>query len=515
MRESEALYRTLIERSPEAIAVHRDGKYIYFNPTADKLLGATPENNLVGKPVLDLVHPDSREFVLARIAALAKEGSSTPMAEMKLVRLDGTAIDVEAQGTQICHKGVPTTYVLWRDITARKQAEATNAALQAQLLEARKMEALGTLAGGIAHDFNNILASIRGSVQLARTELRAPPVVSKSLNQIETSAARALELVRQILAFSRGQKNVRTAQDMTIAVDEAVEILRAALPSTIDIQTRLESNLPFVETSLVAVHQLVMNLGVNAAHAMADAGRLDIEVDAVDVDSALAGKVHKLESRSAVRLTVRDSGSGMDSGTKTRAFEPFFSTKGPDAGTGLGLSVVYGIVKEHGAEIDIDSAPGKGTTFRIYFSAVARETQPGGMPADSSAAPILGQGERLLFVDDEDELVALSQTLLEKMGYQVRTCHDGEEALDAFARDPDAFDAMITDITMPGMSGLDLAQKIREIRADFPVIVMSGHVRDADAQRAGALGLGEIHWKPNTVSDLADTLRERLRRAKP
>jgi CheY-like chemotaxis protein len=252
-----------------------------------------------------------------------------------------------------------------------------------------------------------------------------------------------------------------------------------------------------------------MNLGLNAAHAMGDAGRLDIEVAALDVDQAQAAGMPGLKAGPSVCLTVRDTGCGMDETTISRIFEPFFSTKGQMQGTGLGLSVVHGIVKEHSGGITVRSAPGKGAEFRIYFPALA-EAANAPVHEAMPAAAASGQGERLLFVDDEADLVFLSKLLLERMGYTVETAGSSEEALARFGKDPARFDAMITDLSMPGMSGLELARKILEIRPGFPIIVMSGHIREVDTQRALGLGIGELHWKPNTVEDLAETLRKRL-----
>jgi CheY-like chemotaxis protein len=230
------------------------------------------------------------------------------------------------------------------------------------------------------------------------------------------------------------------------------------------------------------------------------------------VDDALVAEVPGLKVGRSVCLTVRDSGCGMDAVTVSRIFEPFFSTKSQQQGTGLGLSVVHGIVREHGGAISVRSAPGEGAAFRIYFPALAYAV-PAPVQADApKAAASTGRGERLLFVDDEADLVFLSKLLLEKMGYRVETCVNSEEALAEFSRDTAAYDAMITDLSMPGMSGLELARKVLKIRPGFPVIVMSGHIRDVDAQRAQALGIGELHWKPNTVEDLAETLRRRLGR---
>jgi PAS domain S-box-containing protein len=386
--------------------------------------------------------------------------------------------------------------------------------LDQRLRQTQRMEAVGQLAGGIAHDFNNILAAIRGGVQLAKAELPARHPAATGIDQVEKSAARAVELVRQILAFSRGQDNVRTPQDLAVAVQGAVQVLRAALPSAIEIRTQFKPGLRHVRTNATAVHQVLMNLGINAAHAMSDAGSLEIEVDEVDVDKPLAEKVPNLNPGRYVRLTVRDSGIGMDRATQARIFEPFYSTKGGSGGTGLGLSVVYGIVREHDGAIGVNSASGAGTEFRIYFPAIDRAAPEPTRPRDSVPAATRGKGERLLFVDDEEDLVMLSSKLLEKMGYHVHGCYSGEEALAAFARDPASFDAMITDITMPGIAGIELAEKVLALRPKLPVILMSGHVQEAHTQRARSLGLGEIHWKPSTVEDLAETLRERLTRAK-
>jgi PAS domain S-box-containing protein len=386
--------------------------------------------------------------------------------------------------------------------------------LDQRLRQTQRMEAVGQLAGGIAHDFNNILAAIRGGVQLAKADLPAGHPAATGIDQVEKSAARAVELVRQILAFSRGQDNVRTAQDLPVAVQGAVQVLRAALPSAIEIRTQFKPGLRHVRTNATAVHQVLMNLGINAAHAISGAGSLEIEVDEVEVDRALAEKVPDLNAGRYVRLTVRDSGIGMDRATQARIFEPFYSTKAGAGGTGLGLSVVYGIVREHGGAIGVNSAAGAGTEFRIYFPAVERAAPEAARPPEAIPAATDGKGERLLFVDDEEDLVMLSCKLLERMGYRVHGCYSGEEALAAFARNPGSFDAMITDITMPGIAGIELAEKVLALRPKLPIILMSGHVQDAHARRARSLGLGEIHWKPSTVEDLAETLRQRLARVK-
>jgi PAS domain S-box-containing protein len=516
LRNSTAFRELLLEAIPLPV-FHKDGSGRYTGcNVAFTLFTGKSRNEIVGSTVFEVSPQGLAQTYRDRDLELLEGVIDTQVYESRALHADGTEHDVILHKARIVDDSGATSGIIGviTDISEIKRVEAARDELEARLREARRMEALGTLAGGIAHDFNNILAAIRGSVQLAKAELHGHLAAGRSLDQIEKSAARALDLVRQILTFSRGQKNERTAQDLSAAAAEAVQILRAALPPTVVIHTRFEPRLPLVRTSLTAVHQVVMNLGVNAAHAMSNAGRLDIEVGAVDVSDTLAEQVPGLVAGPAVRLSVCDSGCGMDRSTLQRIFEPFYSTKGPDIGSGLGLSVVYGIVKEHGGAVDVDSAPGRGTEFRIYFP-VAAETV-----SETTAAAVLGvataaaqgRGERLLFVDDEEDLVLLSKNLLQKMGYEVSTATTGEEALAAFQRSPLAFDAMITDVSMPGMSGLDLAQRVLALRPKFPVVVMSGHIRDTDARRAYDLGLGEIHWKPSTVNDLAETLRERLQR---
>jgi PAS domain S-box-containing protein len=516
LRNSTAFRELLLEAIPLPV-FHKDasGRYTGCNVAFTQFTGKSRQE-IVGSTVFDVSPQGLAQTYRDRDLDLLEGAIDTQVYESRALHADGTEHDVILHKARIVDDSGATGGIIGviTDISEIKHVEAARDELEARLREARRMEALGTLAGGIAHDFNNILAAIRGSVQLAKAELHGHQMVGRSLDQIEKSASRALDLVRQILAFSRGQKNERTPRDLSTAAAEAVQILRAALPAGVVIHTRFEPRLPLVRTSLTAVHQIVMNLGVNAAHAMSNAGRLDIEIDPVDVSDTLADQVPGLVAGPAVCLTVRDSGCGMDRSTLQRIFEPFYSTKGPEVGSGLGLSVVYGIVKEHGGAVDVDSAPGRGTEFRIYFpiatEAVSETTAEAVHGIATTAAQ--GRGERLLFVDDDEDLVSLSKTLLQKMGYQVSTATTGDEALAAFQKSPLAFDAMITDVSMPGMSGLDLAQRVLALRPRFPVVVMSGHIRDADARRAHELGLGEIHWKPSTVNDLAETLRQRLQR---
>jgi PAS domain S-box-containing protein len=520
LQESEELYRTLIERSPEAIAVHHAGRFLYFNPAANSMLGATPDNNLVGKPVLDLVHPDSRQFVMARIATLAEHGGSTPMAEMKFIRMDGATINVEAQGTQIVHGVDSTTYVTWRDITARQQAEAAHALLEAQLRESQKMEAIGTLAGGIAHDFNNIVAAILGNTELARQDASANPAILQSLEQIRKAGTRARDLVQQILSFSRRQPTEFKVIELSPIVEESMRLLRATLPPRLLLESHCDPELPCVRADATQIQQILINLATNAMQSMPDRpGHVEIRVDAVTLDAAMVATHPVLEALRkkypgrVVRVAVSDDGAGMDTATIERVFEPFFTTKGVEGGTGLGLSVVHGIVKAHEGAIEVTSQPGKGTRFTIYLPAAEAEA---GAPAQGGGAEsanlALGDGQHILYLDDDESLVFLVTRLLERRGLRVSGYLRQDEALAALRADPGAFDLVVSDYNMPGMSGLDVAREVRAIRDDLPVAIASGFIDENLQAQAASAGARELIFKATVVEDLCDAVQRLLPR---
>jgi two-component system, cell cycle sensor histidine kinase and response regulator CckA len=520
LQQSERLYRTLIEESPLAIAIHRHGKYIYFNPTADRMLGATSANNLVGKTVIDLIHPDSLEFVRARLAKLANPGATTPMAEMKLLKVDGTAIDVEAQGTAIVIDGVPTTYVIWHDISARKQAEAAREALEAQLRESQKMEAIGTLAGGIAHDFNNIIATILGNTALAQQDAAGNSKTLESLAEIHKASVRARELVRQIISFSRRQPPERKRTALGPVIDESMRLLRATLPARLILEGRHDACVPDVLADENQIHQVLINLANNAMQAIADgSGRIVMQLDTVMLDSALAATHPALADMfvefpgPSVVLTVSDDGPGMDAATLERIFEPFFTTRPPGQGTGLGLSVVHGIVRGHDGAVLVSSRPGKGATFKIYLPAFLRDTDNSEVRVgeksvgELAAEPGPGEDRHLLYIDDDEALVFVVKRLLERRGVRVSGYTDPREALAALRENSHAFDMVLTDYNMPGMSGLDVARAVRQIRADLPVAVASGFIDEKLRSESGEAGIRELVYKSTAVDSFCDVVQ--------
>jgi PAS domain S-box-containing protein len=380
--------------------------------------------------------------------------------------------------------------------------------LEEQLRQAQKMEAIGTLAGGVAHDFNNILAIINGYTELLKLSLADQPKFNEHLNAVATAGARAAGLVRQILTFSRQEQTRREHLQLTPVIEEAVKFLRATIPSTIEINLRLAANAPAVLADATEVHQIVMNLGTNAWHAMKGrAGKLDVEFEAFIVDHELAAHTPQLREGQYARLTVSDSGDGMDEATLSRIFEPFFTTKIAGEGTGLGLSVVHGIMQSHDGAITVYSRPGIGTTFRLYFPADLIE---GPTAAIHAAETPFGAGEHVLFVDDEAPLALLGKTILERLNYSVDTCTDVMEALKLIRADPGRFALVITDQTMPSMTGIDFARHIGQTRPDLPVILMTGYVGQLRIEQLRPMGIRELLPKPPTIRLLGEAVHRVL-----
>ncbi|MBI3376561.1 MAG: PAS domain S-box protein [Betaproteobacteria bacterium] len=523
LKESEERYRILVEWTPEPSFVHRDGEMIYVNPAAINMFGATAAHDLVGKPLLDRVHPDFRQIVQARIKGIAEHGVSVPMIELRYLRLDGAVIDAEVQATSVIYDGARAVHVAARDITARKRAEAANRQLEAQLRESQKMEAIGTLAGGIAHDFNNILATILGNAELARQDMSANPLALESVEEIRKAGSRARDLVQQILSFSRRQPTERKRTSLAPVIEESVRLLRATLPARLVLEVHCDADVPAVLADATQIKQVVINLVTNAMQAMRGGpGRIEIRLDTVTLNAALAeahpslGAMHARRPGRTVRLAVSDDGPGMDAAMLERIFEPFFTTKPVDEGTGLGLSVAHGIVQGHEGAIVVDSAPGMGASFTLYLPAAETEAgapQPGESAgaALKAATPQMGGGRHILHLDDDESLVFLVKRLLERRGHRVSSHTDQRAALDALRAHPAGFDLVVTDYNMPGMSGLDVAREVRAIRADLPVAVASGFIDEALRAQAGGTGVRELIFKADAVEEFCEVVQRLVR----
>ena len=388
-----------------------------------------------------------------------------------------------------------------RDITETRR-------LEAQVRQTQKLDALGTLAGGIAHDFNNILAVLRGNLSLIRSEVPVDHRIMPPVLDMERACNRATALVRQILTFGSRHDRDRQVVQLEDVVAEGLKLLRATLPAEIEIRAHSAPGLPAVLADPNQIEQIIANLGINACHAIGRRqGLIEIQLDALQVDSELASTSVDLKEGRYVRLRFSDDGSGIPREVMDRIFEPFFTTKAPNAGTGLGLSVVRGILKNHDAAISVYSEPGRGTRFHLYFPA-AQDVGPA--VAAARAEPKRGRGERILYLDDEESLVVLAKRLLERMGYQVTGFNDSAQALAAFTTAPGDFDLVLTDLSMPGMSGMEVSRRMLEIRPDIPVLLATGYVRSEDVEQARSIGIREVIWKPQTIGEMGDLLALQL-----
>jgi PAS domain S-box-containing protein len=451
------------------------------------------------------VHPD--DWPLLNDAVTAASAKGTPFnITFRLFRQNNEIRWVHAIGTTTTdEKGkVTKLFGTAQDITERRQGQEERDKLRSQLHEAQKMEAIGTLAGGIAHDFNNILSAIMGYTHLSLESAPKGSSLQTDLKQVLCATTRATELVKQILTFSRQtEKEVQPVQ-VELIVREGLKLLRASLPTTIEISRDIQSN-SLVMADPSQIHQVLMNLCVNAGHAMEEKGGvLGVYLTDVDLDAEFAVRHPGMTPGPYVKLTVSDTGHGMDRSTMDRIFEPYFTTKAEGKGTGLGLSVVHGIVKSCGGTITVDSEPGKGTTFCVYLP--ANETEP--LP-EVDVEEVLPRGtERILFVDDEPTLATLGGKLLEDLGYRVATRTSSLEALEAFRALPDEFDLVITDMTMPSMTGDRLAVELRRIRPHVPVILCTGF--STKMTKLKALSIQGLLMKPLLKAELAKAIRKAL-----
>lgn len=391
-----------------------------------------------------------------------------------------------------------------RDISERKE-------LERELRQAQKMEAIGTLAGGIAHDFNNILAGILGYSELAQLEKDLPPAVQKDLSVIIEMVQRATDLVRQILTFSRKTEQELNPLQVAILVKEALKLLRSSLPSSIAIEQDITA-FDLVLADPTQVQQIVMNLCTNAYHAMKESGgTLAVSLQRVEFQQGGVCPCRGLMPGAYLLLSVSDTGYGMDEATMEKIFEPYFTTKGPGEGTGLGLAVVDGIVRNHKGHIAVYSKPGSGTTFHVYLPVFDAKGKPAVVSrAISEETPLATGTERIMVVDDEEKMVLVCQNILEKFGYTVSPFTSSQEALESFRSNPSGVDLVFTDLTMPMLNGIEFAKRLYAIRPELPVILCTGHSALLSREKAKWTGIGVYLQKPFTQLDLLHAVRKAL-----
>ncbi len=514
VRASETKLAAIINSATDAIiTLGPDHRISLFNPAAETTFGCRA-NEALGKP-LDRFLPErfraGHAQHLARFAAskVGKRAMGRP-GELVGLRTDGTEFPIEASIAQAEIDGERLLTVILRDVTERQREEVRRTQLEAQLHQSQKMEAVGTLAGGIAHDFNNILGAIIGFLSLVRMDVSGQPEVEENLDHIRQAADRARDLVRRILTFSRQGAHDRRVIAVKPVVEESFKLLRAALPATVELKLAADGDGPTILADPTQLHQVVMNLVVNAADAIKPrAGCITIGYGPVELDVMEAAAHAGARPGRYGRLTVADTGAGMDANTVARIFEPFFTTKEPGQGTGLGLAMVHGLVAQHDGFIRVESAPGAGTTFALHFPAHGAEAEAApASPAGAGAGE--GRGRHILLVDDEASLARAGRMLLERIGYRVSAFTSPVEALNAFQAAPGSFDAGYFDLTMPGMTGHQLAAGCWEVRPGFPVLLATGYNASLNEERALALGFRELLLKPVTAEVLATALSRTL-----
>ncbi len=511
LQQSEKRFRAMIEHSSDAaILSHPDTGIIYASPSLERIFGYT-EAELRGGQPYDHLHPDHRAEALRRREELLRTPGKVVRSETLVRHKDGSWRWTENTHSNLLHE--PSVHALVlniRDITERKQADAERGRLEQRLRQAEKMEAVGRLAGGIAHDFNNILGGILGYAEMLVDGAQPGSPQKRYAQNVLTAANRAGNLVEQILWYSRSQRGKRIPVELDRIVAETLELVRGSLSGGIRLETELPAKPLFVVGDPTQLHQIMMNLCTNAIHAMAQGGTLRVSLQAQEVTEQHVFAHTTLHAGPYARLTVEDTGSGMDASTLARLFEPFFTTKEIGKGTGLGLSLVYGIVTDSSGAIDVKSEPGRGSRFAIYLP---RVDSPAVVEGENEAPVARGHGERVLVVDDEAALVALTSEVLKRLGYEPVAFADGAAALAGFEAAPQRFDAVIADEVMPGLTGTDLARKLRRHRADLPIVLVSGYIGPIMTERALAAGVDEILKKPVQSRELAAALARVLRRA--
>jgi PAS domain S-box-containing protein len=499
LHRTETRYRSIFENAVEGICqTSANGHILAANPAMARILGYASVDELLANAgnVRDhYVAPEERDELRRLIA----EHGFIKGHETRFRRRDGAMIWARLSATSVADEHGELRYeAMIEDITEDKHREALQ-------LRSQKLEALGTLSGGIAHDFNNILLAIDGNVTLAVTDLPGEHPVQEYLAEIGRASARAAELVRQILTFGRPHDVQREPLHLRPVVDEALKLIRATLPAMIDIRLACANAVPPILADPTQIHQIVINLCTNSAHALeARRGSIELRFEAATIATETAPLPPGLRAGRYACLSVSDNGSGMTPETLERIFDPFYTTKAPGRGTGLGLSVVHGIVTGYGGAITVYSQPGKGSTFRLFFPALAGEVSDA-TPAERVEPP-RGRGERVLYLDDEPALVSLALRVLTRLGYVVVGHTEAARALDDFRSRPEEFDAVITDLSMPGMSGVQLVAEIQATRADVPILITSGYVPPEEHDAALRLGVRELIPKPTLVDEIGHAL---------
>jgi len=511
LRNSEKKFRALFEQSGGYCMIldpnTSDGIPVIIDANeAALLIHGYKRDAFIGQPVSDIDDEDGKRLVKKRTAEIM---TGKPFyVENDHVRKDGTTFSVAVNAKRIDIGDEPPFILTTEfDITAKKQVEKEKVKLENRLQQAQKMEAIGTLAGGIAHDFNNILAVIIGFTEIAKDDSQPGSTIYKALDKVLEAGDRAKSLVNQILDFSRQTDTECFPLHPAVIVRKAIKMLRPSLPTTIEINKNIDTQTGLILANPTQIHQILMNLCTNAFHAMEDTGgKLDISLKETHLSSNDLVNEPTIETGTFIQLSVCDTGPGIAPEVEKKIFDPYFTTKETGKGTGMGLSIVHGIVNSYGGFISFDSKLGKGTSFNVFLpvveNAVLSETE------DIEKIPI--GSEKILFIDDEEIIAKMGKTMLEKLGYHVTVRKSSFEALEIFRNQPDLFDLVITDQTMPGMTGSDLSRRMLQIRPDIPIILCTGYSTIMSEGKAKSIGIKEFALKPLAMKDIAKLIRKVL-----
>jgi PAS domain S-box-containing protein len=500
LKVSEEKYRRIIENTKDIIySINPDG-IITFISQQVSLLKYTPQE-IIGRNFEEFIHPDDLIRVRRKYKRTLEIGEEF-LSTYRLIGSDGSVIYVEDFSKVVWDNDevVQITGVL-RDVTVKHQ-------LENQLRQSQKMEALGTLAGGIAHDFNNILSAIMGYTELVLLDTPSDSKDEEKLNEVVKASMRAKDLVNQILTFSSQSDHEQKPMNITLVLKEVLKLLRASIPSTIEIHQKINSKYDTIMADPIEIHQVIMNLCTNAAQAMGERGGI-LDVMLLDLDIIAENKDQHpdLINGSYVVLSVSDTGHGITKDVIEKIFDPYFTTKKKNGGTGLGLSVVHGIVRSYGGAISVNSEVGIGSTFNVYLPKI--EVLEDNLTLEHQE-PIPFGIEKILFIDDEQVLVKVNKDFLERLGYNVTTRTSSIEALELFKKQPNRFDLIITDQTMPNLTGTNLAEEFIKIRSDIPIILCTGFSKNISRKKLESIGIKEFVMKPIVQRDLATAIRKVL-----
>jgi len=488
------------EQASESIFItDRNGKIQYVNPAFERLTGYARE---------EAIHRNTRflrsgkhdDWFFKQMWNTISRGDVWHGRVINRKK-DGSFYEADASISPVSNKSGKIINFVSIDRDRTHEIE-----LEKQLFHALKIETIGTLAGGIAHDFNNILTSVIGFSELALNDAKKGSIQYENLQEVLTAGNRAINLVKQILTFSRETDQEKKPVQIKLILEEVLNLIRSSIPTTIEIKQNIQSNAVVMGDS-THIHQVIMNLCTNAAHAMKEKGGiLTVGLSDIEINSSLILKYPDLTPGTCINLTVTDTGHGMTPDVLNKIFDPFFTTKNKEEGTGMGLSVVHGIVRSHGGGIYACSEPGKGSTFKIFLPAIQKYLKP----EDSVDRPVLNGTERILLVDDESAIVNMSKQTLESLGYDVVVRTSSIDAMEYFRNHPESVDLVITDMTMPNMTGDELAVELMKIRPDIPVILCTGFSTRIDEQKAKAKGIRAFVLKPIIKQKLSETIRKVL-----